>query len=559
MVDTIIPNQANFQDPQTFEIDIEKIYSDFILAIDNIRSCYNANNIRNTSVTLSLSDANTILDARSSLSLLCRLDTFPQESRCHAFYRIIGFPCSDASKSKIFNPGLDIIKNTDRKIDDTFKLSVIKNPIEGFRDLSVFREAQALNAANIFSSQESIDASTLALSSGRNIRPFISSLQNTQFDDTDVSNQQYSMDLTSSVGGAVVPLTSYQDVQGQTPKKLNTFPFGHILKPFLVDPIIDLTVNDSSKLIAVPFVSNKNQLKIKDDTYVSRPMLEQVIRDRFSITNPSETAGTADQSILDYIKSIPDITDIGIVNNANNIYKLGDQQQFVKFLNIIRAMIKKLVEAQNIISNAQDNYYWVPIPALNGPEGGCSVQGVFLSTKISGDLVPQNDVDIINATIKKIINQTDVSASTATGTPDVGGFALPNSLGLPNLGGSTSPDALGDNITQNLDNLTNKRTTLLKNAGNALRTVEIIMGEFSGLGLCDIVAILGGLYLMPKESLLGFLDDDALSRMNAAGLSGSPSSLTSASNDFISVVKDLYNIMDKIHQDLSKNNGLSAV
>ena len=30
------------------------------------------------------------------------------------------------------------------------------------------------------------------------------------------------------------------------------------------------------------------------------------------------------------------------------------------------------------------------------------------------------------------------------------------------------------------------------------------MGEFSGLGLCDIIAVMGALYIMPKASLLGF-------------------------------------------------------
>jgi hypothetical protein len=558
MVDTAIPNQINFQDSQTFEIDIEKVYADFMLAIDKIRSCNNANNIRDASVTNALSKATTMKDARSALCALCDVSVVGQESRCHAFYRIIGFPCSDSSKSKIFNPGLDIVNDPKRKIDAAFKLGVIKDPLSGFRDLSVTRETYSATVGETFIAQDSIDASTLALSSGRTIRQFIAPLTSTTFDDMDVSSQQYTLDFTSSVGGTVKLLTEYEDVQGNTPEFLPTVKFGHIMKPFLVDPVIDLTVNDSAKFIAVPFVSNKTQLKVKDNTYVSRPILEQVIRDRYTITNATITSGTADQSVLDYIKSIPDITDIGIINDATSLYKLGDQQQFVKFLNIIRAMIKKLVSAQDDIRNAQDNYYWIPIPSVSGPEGGCTVRGVILSTEISSDFITLSDQSIIEATIKKVVAQSDASAANAAGVPDVGGFALPNALGLPNLGGSTSPDSLGDNVTKNLDELNAKRTAALKKAGTALRTVEIIMGEFSGLGLCDIVAVLGGLYLMKKESLLGFLDDDALARMNAAGLTGSASSVTTASNDFISVVKDLYNLMDKIYQDMSQNNGLAA-
>lgn len=555
MVDTPIPNQINYADGQNFELDIDKIYSDFMLAIDKLRSCNNANNIRDTSVLVALKDATQMADAKSALRSLCNLSISAQESRCHTFFRIIGFPCVDSSKSKIFNPGLDIgITDPSREVNNAYKISVIKDPIDKFRDLSVFRENYVSNVLNIFSVTNSIDAATLALSSGRNIRQFGASLIDSTYDDMDVISQQYKMDLTSSVGGTPKDLTEYEDIEGKKPEKLYNFTFTHIIKPFFVDPVIDLTVNDASKLIAVPFVNDKNHLKISDEKYVSRPILEQVIRDRFTI-NQKTSVGSADQSVLDYIKSIPNITDINIINNAVNLYKLNDQIQFVKFLNIIRAMIKKLVQAQHDIRTAQDNYYWLPIPSTIGPEGGCTVRGVFLSKSIGSDFITDKDKAIIEATINKLISDVDSKAANATATPDVGGYALPNSLGLPNLGGSTTPESLGDIINKNLKDLTTKRDNELKKANNALRTVEIIMGEFSGLGLCDIVAILGGLYLMPKESLLGFLDKDALSRMNKAGLTGAESNIITASTDFINVVKDFYNLMDKIYQDMSQNNG----
>jgi hypothetical protein len=560
------PNQANRQDSQNFDIDIDKMYSDFISSIDKVRSHCNTNNIRDNSVVNAIGSlpANnaTLLDLKTKLNILCSVESTPQESRCHAFFRIIGFPCCDSSKSKIFNPGYDIIKNSSRSVNDTYKIGVIKDPLEGFRDLSVTRETFYIDNLKTFSAQESIDAATLALSSGRNIRQFISPLINTQFDDTEVST--YHIDVMSSVGGTQKPLDKYQDVFGNYPTKIGTFgPFNfiHVIKPFLVDPIIDLMINDSSKKIAVPFAPTKSELKVVNDTYVSRPMLEQVIRDRFSIVNPAETSGTADAAVLDYIKSIPNINDVEIINNAANLYKLGDQTQFIKFLNIIRAMVKKLVEAQDTIRKTQDKYYWVPAPAKNGPEGGCSVQGVFVSSNLDSDLITAADQVVINALIKTAIIQADALAATANATPDVGGFALPNALGLPNLGASTTPDSLGNDVVKNYKQVVAIRDEELKAAGAALQTVEIIMGEFSGLGLCDIVAVLGGLYLMPRNSLLGFLDYDAVTRMAEAEIITSDNSvdlfpgLSLASNDFINVVKDLYNLMDKIYQDLSENNG----
>jgi hypothetical protein len=569
ITDELIPNQANYQDAQNFDINIIDIYTDFISSIDKIRSYNNTNQITENagikSAINSLPSNPTLLDLKARLSLICNIESTPQESRCHAFFRIIGFPCCDSSKSKIFNPGYDIIKDASRTIDDIYKIGVIKDPLPGFRQLSVARETFSQDNAKTFSSQESIEAATLALSSGRNIRQFIAPLTDTQFDDTKIAHQQYSIDLNSSVGGIEKSLAKYQDVFGRNPSKVSTFGssgFGHIIKPFLVDPVIDLMVNDSAKKIAVPFAPTKSELKVVNNTYVARPMLEQVIRDRFSIINPTTTSGTADASVLNYINSIPNINDIGIINNANNLYKLGDQTQFLKFLNIIRAMIKKLVEAQDVIKLTQGKYYWVPIPSKNGPEGGCTVQGVFVSTNLDSDLITKADEVVINALIKTAIVQADSLAANATATPDVGGYALPNALGLPNLGASTTPDSLGNDVVKNYNQVVSTRSEELKVAGTALQTVEIIMGEFSGLGLCDIVAILGGLYLMPKESLMGFLDDDALVRMQTAGLATSDAVASSpgllvASNDFISVVKDLYNLMDKIHQDMSQNNGIS--
>lgn len=561
------PNQSNHQDSQNFDIDINKIYTDFISSIDKIRSYNNTNSINRDDITNVISSLPTtkatLLDLKSKLSINCSIESTPQESRCHAFFRIIGFPCCDLSRSKIFNPGYDIIKDAARTINDTYKIGVIKDSLPGFRALSVSRETFYIENAKTFSAQESIEAATLALSSGRNIRQFIAPLTNTEFDDTKIANQQYSINLKSSVGGTEKQLTEYQDVFGRNPTKVSTFGssgFGHIIKPFLVDPIIEIMINDSAKRIAVPFAPTKDELKVVNDTYVARPMLEQVIRDRASIVNPTTTSGTADASVLEYVKSIPNINDVEIIKNAANLYKTGDQAQFLKFLNIIRAMIKKLVEARGVITLTQDKYYWVPVPSKSGPEGGSSVQGVFVSTNLNSDLITPADQVVINAIIKTAMMQADSLAATATATPDVGGYALPNALGLPNLGASTTPDSLGNDVVKNYNQVVSIREEELKAACTALQTVEIIMGEFSGLGLCDIVAILGGLYLMPANSLLGFLDDDALIRLKSTGLVPSTTEspgIIVASNDFISVVKDLYNLMDKINQDMSQNNGNS--
>lgn len=550
-----IPNQTNYQDSQNFDIDIDKIYKDFISAIDKVRSYTNSNAISNqVAINIFQSDDLTLSKLKSQVTT----ESSFQESRCHAFFRIIGFPVI-SNTYKIYNPGLDIVYDENRTIGagiNANKLKIAGSPIDKFRELSLQREKYVFNILSIFSSPNTIDAATLALSSGSKIRQFATPLNvNSDPFDMDTKNQQYKIDSNNLVGINEKKLTEYVDILGNIPTKLS-LQREHIIKPFMVDPIIDFTVNDSSKLISVPFVNNKFQLMIKENEFVSRPIIEQVIRDRFIIENQQSSIGVTDQSIIDYIKSIPAIQNESIINkiSSGDVYKLSEQTQFVKFINIIKSMMVKLIEAQLVIYDVQSKYYWVPVPSAEGPEKGCSVQGVFLSTKVPSDFITIRDQAIIEAKIRVTVNQINAQTANIQGTPDVGGFAFDN---FKNTFGPDTSDALGDSSSQSLLDLTNKRNSDLQKSSSALRTIEIIMGDFSGLGLCDIVAVMGALYIMPKNDLLGFLDDDALKRMNVLlKLNESSPGIQPAMNSFVSTVKDFYNLMDKIYQDLSQNNGL---
>jgi hypothetical protein len=143
-----------------------------------------------------------------------------------------------------------------------------------------------------------------------------------------------------------------------------------------------------------------------------------------------------------------------------------------------------------------------------------------------------------------------------TGQPDPGKFAK----SFKTFMSPRSSGAFTEAAATSLANLTTNRKSLLQKASDALRTIEIIMGEFSGFGLCDIIAIMGALYVMPKESLLGFLDADAFDRMNAELATGisQPVSLDKAMTDFSTYVKQFYTIMDDVYQDLASNNGQST-
>lgn len=557
----MVENQAIYQNNQIFEIDIDKIYSDFIQEIDSVRSYVNTTNPNNTKNLFKALKPNgnspTVNTIAPEVSL--------QESRCHAFFRLIGFPVV-ASNFKIYNPGHDIIKSPTRTIRLEDKINIAMAPIAGFDKLSLERETYPSQISKIFSIPSSIDAGVLALSSGSsgtktvNLRKFVAPLdKNSEPFDMSTPNQSYTLELFSIVGTNEISLTKFQNPDGSMPTQV-TSSRKHIIKPFIVDPKIDFSVYPSTRRVAVPFVPDQSFTKISSNIFAKRPLIEKIIRDRFSVSNQIQDTGTASQFLIDYVKSIPAIKDQNIINqiSSGDVYKLSEKSQFVQFLNIIQEMMVKLVDSLRLIHKAQGLYYWIPLPSTSGPEGGSSVRDVFVPTLIARDLVTQADFNILLKIVQSNSNQFNAQTASVNGVPDVGGFAF-NNFFQTSFGPETT-EALGNTSQQTLDGLNNTRKRILQRANEALRTIEIIMGEFSGLGLCDIIAILGALYIMPKNKLIGFLDEDAYQRLItipefkdiAAG------NFTDTMTSFVSTVKDFYNLMDKIYQDLLKNAGISV-
>lgn len=548
-------NQYNYQNNQIYQIDINKIYSDVIQEIDSIRSYVNTTNPNNVSSLLES------LKSTSSKIHNIKTETDKQESRCHAFYRMIGFPVVNANY-EIYNPGHDIHFDSILKLDD--KINIALNPISGFKKISFERETYNLKMLDIFANSNSIDAGVLSITSGSsglksiNLRKFSSPFKNDNAFDMKASEQSYTFELLSMVGKNEIFLFNYQDVNGFFTSKLNKTK-NHIIKPFIVDPIIDFSVNPNHNRVSVPFPKNQLYTKVSFNKFAKRPIIEKVIRDRFSLDTNIKDAGTASETIVNYVKNIPAIKDENIIkriSSNSNIYKISEQAQFTSYLNIIREMMVKLVDSLRIIHKTQTLYYWVPRPSKIGPEGGCEVRNVFIPTNIDSELITEKDNNILNKIIQSNLNQFNTQTIKNNGTADTGGFLNDFFQSFS----SETTSALGDSTQNTLDSLIIQRKKILDKANEALKTVEIIMGEFSGLGLCDIIAILGALYLMPKDKLTGFLDIDAYNRMTEIPeFKKIPKAdYQDAMNSFALTVKDFYNLMDKIYEDLIRNKGLLA-
>jgi hypothetical protein len=534
----------NINKPQNFDINIDKIYSDFIGAIDSIRSNINITDPANLNLLKKFTEDSF---SGSPTTSGLKAEQEPQESRCHAFYRILGLPV--VSNSGIYNPGLDIIVEPGRTITLSQKVAIANNLLQGFLEISLAREQYVNDNLKIFSNNNSIDSCVLALSSS-NIREFSSPFKKDASSvDFNIANQSYIISKESLIGNnSKVTFDQYIGFEGTTPTKFSTTRY-HLIKPFMVDPRIDLTTT-SDKKIAIPFVRDKLQLRVNETKYVARPLIEKIIRDRFGVANQKANIGSLPQTVVDDILNNDTIKDSELVQKvvSGKLYNLSEQQQFLKYLGIIYSMIDKLTEAQKTILDAQSQYYWLPIPSKTGPEAGCTVSPIY--QKIPAALLTQKDLAVVAAGLKDVTNQLNSQAATVLNQTDVGGFLLPAYTITYN---NDTTNALGDNNAESLKQLTGNRDSALSEANTALRTIEIIMGEFSGFGLCDIIAIMGALYVMPANSLLGFLDRDAYSRAKEVKELGlpeqNPVEITDALVDLSKTVSDFYNIMDKIYKD----------
>jgi PHD/YefM family antitoxin component YafN of YafNO toxin-antitoxin module len=113
----------------------------------------------------------------------------------------------------------------------------------------------------------------------------------------------------------------------------------------------------------------------------------------------------------------------------------------------------------------------------------------------------------------------------------------------------SSDKSVGISAQEHLEDLTNKRKAIAKPALEALKNIEYIMGEFSGLGLIDIVAIQSALWLMDRDKLVGLIDANAYARLakhradlNLSGISRSDDVLESL-KEFEKKLKNVYSLI----------------
>ncbi len=529
-------NQDIFSDDQNHNIDVEALYKTFIKEIISIRSFSNITSLNNA------------FDVDNHAIKITTSST-PQESLCHAFYRLIGLPVIGEDGS-MYSPGFDRQNNgSDTELKN--KKGVAGKIPKKLHTLMLSRELNSVQSNQVFSLQ-SIESGILALSS-LNKRNFVEPLSKSDnpFDTTDpsyslVGQSELVKELAEYVDGN--GLTIDDDSQALILSKARR----HIIKPFIVNPSIDLTVNPSTNAVCAPFVIDT---LLFEDNHAKFPFIELVCRDRFDGRNKTDSITESQQKIINYISAAESFKDFEIIKKVSGgTVKVTEKTQFLRIFNSMRAMITKLISAENVIDEVRKDILWIPIPDKKGPEYGSVTRDIVLNDPNLNLTRYTKDKTIAEKTIKKKFDEITRDVLKVT-QKNLNNYAFGNiQLTLENT------DGFGNNNSEDLDNLVESRNHRCSQANDSLRIIEIIMGEFNGLGLCDIIAIYGALWLVEKKDLIGLLDDAAVERMKLIKELkedpdiGSRSGALEAIKAFEKKVKELYELMDKIYVDARENN-----
>ena len=602
MVDT---SQINNNSGQNYQIDVETMFKHFVtggktpndsddngvnIGIDDLRANLNIS-ILGTSTSdlitsLNISSSSTAPPASTPNTTTPTISA--QESRCHAFYRVLGLPVI-ASDNTFYNPGFDSMKG-DRKITLEQKIIIAGKVDPKFEAISQARETWAENTAQIFASPNSVEAGVLSLTSGTQfvgIRKFAAPfLLNTaaNWQDYTITDQQYQVPSSTLVGNNIASLAyDFQDAGGLSLGNDGTvdnattysifFNHQHIIVPFMVDPRIDFSIwaTESqtavgiSQRVAVPFVTSNTALTTSSTANAPRPLIEKIIRDVFAQSNQTSSAGDGVAAAVKTIQEFQSYQSNNFGNKTistifqNNIFQTTQVDALANFLQKIQSLMQVLVAAMHKVSEAQGKYYWLPIPSTSGPEAGCTIREVYLNQNTNTVLITPNDFDISFNQLQVLMSSLTTSVAQSTATPDRGSYNPP--IAWPMTYDETSSDSngsLSNNTQDKIDVIRNKE---LSDASESLQIIEMIMGEYSGLGLCDILAIRGALSVLSLPDLLGFLDADAFIRaQNALGFSASQaqSSITTSMTNFTQAVYEFYQLMDQVFLNYSNSSGQNS-
>lgn len=529
-----LPQQVidqGYEDTESIDNDIDNLFEKFIIPIDKIRSIAEAPAGKFQSNQKQKGIAELKIDPTNFL-----------ESRVHAFYRLLGLPI--VAGNKFYNPGFNPYPKNNLNRD-----SVNSSIDQKTLDAMNLREQYSKSSSLMFSGQ-GFETTLFSLVQSY-IKPFNMLDSDTKPKVIDGRNDSINAlkvllpDLASSI----------EDAQSAFSKRMG-FSLNsarHIIKPFGVNPSIDFTVMPGDNKVCVPFLADlkATRMSANPDVFLQRPGLEFIIRARLRDNNPDPLFLTDIQKIIKQEKS-PNPSFSGDINtnvlkstvealaNDNDITSADVTDLFASFsstqvlvvkqlIKTLKVVVKELHESIIDIDRAKERITFLPISSTKGFEKGGSLKDSQPTSKLERDL--------ITLTIKKLNADRDIEVDRTLGNFATSGFT---NLEKTNI------------YSQQIDELTQLKTEIGNRGLQAVKTIEMVTGEGSGLGLVDVLAIYTALWAISIEDLLGLIDQDSFNRLYNYNVSLRTEAVSSKKNGGgKSVTESLYALETKVNNILS--------
>jgi hypothetical protein len=464
----------------------------------------------------------------------------PQESRCHAFYRMLGFPAIDAD-GNLFNLGFPL-KDQDQQAD------INKNISKPLKEAIARREFEAQSRLAVFSSPSAdttIFSLSMAVPGGQ--RSF--AIEPGDLINVDVTPKsipartQYINKLYSNLDGSGIK-NKFESVS-------------HILAPFITDPVIANNIEpksgSNSVLVGKPFLDKKD-LEFESGKYVSRPGIEFILRIKLREQNLYDSILRS--SAIDTVTPLLVKTETGLIefgvneNDARVLFETGlvDRHTVFELLQTFKGVIKLYYAALKEIEEVSKKIMWIPLPGIAGPESGTEVSTSYIK--------PVNFLD--SWEMERRISGLKVKSLLAKYQVDIGVNDDNSALNYSDFTISEFQNVSAE-FDASLAEQESQRNNLEARGSNALKIIELMGGEVSGLGLIDVIAVYLSLWSLDTPTLLDLLDDAAAKRLNSISelqnkdtknRANKIGNATEAYNKLSTVIADVLSQGDKILADL---------
>lgn len=492
MIDISIIPESGLDDTQSVITDIQELSKQYIGKIDVLKSIFRP--IPSNSVSTAAQNIAQIADINVD---------YPPESRTHCFYRMIGFPVIEPGGS-FYSPGYE--PNSNKTADKKAKVNSKYLANKALTFVVNNREIFYRIRKNIFARQD-INSTAYALAL-RYVKTFSG-----YFDKGSMGINPLSPDLqTFTVAERATGLLKFNQDNNLT----NSFSKQtHVLRPFIVDPLILETVSPLENRICVPFLNTKEDTKINVQAQpLKRPAIELICRLR--LQQESDTDIWFYNQVSDLIaknttnnqSSISDIKNTVLaLSGSKDLTELQNNTAFLKaigsfstiqvntlnmLIKNIKGLVGQLDESIRDLDEVSRKIEFQPVPDVQGPEFG-GTMGANINSIYDQKIANLSILDLNTTRQTQLINDR------------IGGG---NELFASAIFSAGQKDYKGE-----INKLQRQRDDLSSRAINNLANIERICGEVSGLGLIDVLAIYTALWAIDIDSLIGFLDDDAFNRL----------------------------------------------